>query len=345
MKIELERYLEDIEARLDDEQESRIQSDWLAWIHHKNTSGPYRVMPRRPIPSGLEWPHVKINDAIRDDELSIYRELESVHHTLAMGSAGILRMRPNYGVVNVPSAFGCRIFEMDHGTDEAPNVIALNESDVEALLHKPLPGLEDGNFAALMRFGRNLLKIREKYPRIAKYIRMEQPDLQGPVDNLELIMGSSPLFYAFYDDADTVHALLDKITSTMMLFMDKWLEMFPENRVYANYFSHVEQGMICIRDDSAVNLSPDMFSEFIVPYDERLLEKYGGFIHFCGRGDHFIDRLASMKGLTGVNMSQPHLNDMEEIYRCTIDRGIHLGITAQVDEVRNHDVRNLLILA
>jgi len=345
MKIELERYLDDIEARLDDEQESRIQSEWFEWIHHKNISGPYRAAPRRPVPSRLEWPHVNINDAVKDDELGIYRELESVHHTLANGRSSILRMRPNYGVGNVATAFGCRSFEMDRATDTLPNVFALSESEVEALAHKPVPGLEDGNFADMMRFGRNLLKIREKYPRIAKYVRVEQPDLQGPVDNLELIMGSSPMFYAIYDDADGVHALLDKITSAMMLFLDKWIEMFPESRMYANYFTHVEAGMICIRDDSAMNLSPDMFSEFIMPYDGRLLEKYGGFVHFCGRGDHFIDRLVTMKGLSGVNMSQPHLNDMEKIYSCTIDQGIHLGITAQVDEVKGHDIRNLLILA
>jgi hypothetical protein len=47
-------------------------------------------------------------------------------------------------------------------------------------------------------------------------------------------------------------------------------------------------------------------------------------VHFCGRGDHFVDLLASMDGVSAVNISQPELNDMETIFRATIDRGINL---------------------
>ena len=343
--IELERYLEDIEARLDEEQERRIQADWRAWIHHENKTGPYVVARRRPIPPKMEWPHVNINDAIADDTLAIYRELESVNNTLARGEASILRVRPNYGVGNVASSFGAETFVMPRETDTLPNVLALSEDKVMSLMDKPIPDATAGNLASIMRFARNYKRIQEQYPKIAKYIRVEQPDFQGPMDNLELIMGSSAVFYGLYDDPDSIHVLLDKITGAMERFFDSWLAMFPENRAYANYFMHVEEGTVCIRDDSAMNLSPEMVSEFIVPYDGRLLKKYGGFIHFCGRGDHFIDRLAKMEGLTGFNMSQPHLNDMETIYKCTIDRGIHLGITAQIEAPRGHDNTNLIIFS
>ena len=38
-----------------------------------------------------------------------------------------------------------------------------------------------------------------------------------------------------------------------------------------------------------MNLSPDMFMEFIFPYNQRLFDIFGGGgDHFCGRGDHFI---------------------------------------------------------
>ena len=45
-------------------------------------------------------------------------------------------------------------------------------------------------------------------------------------------------------------------------------------------------------------------------------------MHFCGRGDHYIDILCAQPQLYGINMSQPHLNDMETIWRATVDRGI-----------------------
>ena len=341
---ELERYVEDIESRLDEEQEERVLADWLTWAHHENAEGPFRAAPRRPMPSKLTWPHVNINDAIADDTLSVYRELEALNRALASGSPFILRVRGNYGVGNVATSFGCPLFVMPRETDTLPNVKALGEEKTLALIGQPLPDLEAGNFAAVMRFAKNFGAIRAKYPKIRRFVRVEQPDLQGPLDNLELIMGSSPLFYAMYDDPDSVHALLDMIAKAMERFMNNWLATFPGNASLASYFYHVEEGMLCIRDDSAMNLSPEMYAEFAAPYDGYLLEKFGGIVHFCGRGDHYVDRLTALKGLKAVNMSQPHLNDMEKMFAYTIDRGLHLGITAPETEITGHDVRNLVWL-
>jgi hypothetical protein len=62
-----------------------------------------------------------------------------------------------------------------------------------------------------------------------------------------------------------------------------------------------------------------------MPYDKRLLDTFGGgAVHFCGRGDHYIPDLCSLEGVYGINMSQPECNDMETIYRATVDRGIPL---------------------
>jgi hypothetical protein len=73
-----------------------------------------------------------------------------------------------------------------------------------------------------------------------------------------------------------------------------------------------------------MNLSPDMYDEFAAPYDGALLKRYGGAVHFCGRGDHYVKSLCSLEGLYGINMSQPHLNDMEVIYQHSVDQGIKL---------------------
>lgn len=85
------------------------------------------------------------------------------------------------------------------------------------------------------------------------------------------------------------------------------------------------RGQLALRDDSAMNFSPEMFGKFIKPYDQKLLNSFGGGLgHFCGRGSHFIDQLATCEGLTAVQLSQPSYNDMEAIYRHTVDRGILL---------------------
>ena len=186
-----------------------------------------------------------------------------------------------------------------------------------------MPGLYDGNFGIIAKVADVYADLKKRYPRFARYVHIEQPDLQSPLDNLELIWGSS-FFYALYDDPDMVHAMLAKLTAMTEQYMDHWVSRFPQETTISSYFSHVDGGAICVRSDSAMNLSPEMYQEFIAPYDGRLLAKYGGIVHFCGRGDHYIDLLTALPRLHGINMSQPHLNDMEVIFRNTVDKGIHL---------------------
>jgi uroporphyrinogen-III decarboxylase len=82
-------------------------------------------------------------------------------------------------------------------------------------------------------------------------------------------------------------------------------------------------GHIMLRDDSAMNLSPAMYETFVKPYDQRLFDVLsGGAVHFCGRGDHYIESLSNVRGLHAINLSQPHLNDMEKIFRNTVDKGL-----------------------
>ncbi len=92
-----------------------------------------------------------------------------------------------------------------------------------------------------------------------------------------------------------------------------------------------------------MNLSPEMYDEFIRPYDGRLLRELGGGgVHFCGRGDHYIASLSSMEGVYAVPMSQPELNDMEVIYRNTVDKGIKLiGFSSKAAEAALQSGRDL----
>lgn len=342
---ELNRYLDDIEARLDYEQEERIWRDWIEWAERKNGGGPFAPEPRAKRPSRIEWPHALINDALEDDDTHIYRELEGINGALAAGSPYILHMRVNTGVGNMASMCGAKRFMMARDMDMLPNVYALGESATTALLDAPPPPIDAGNFGTIFRIAKRIAEIKREYPAFDRLVRIEQPDMQGPMDNLELLWGSD-MFYALYDSPEVVHALLDYITGLMERQLDAWLELFPNERGVTSYFMHVERGGICIRDDSATNLSPEFFEEFVAPYDGRLLNKYGGLIHFCGRGDHFIGKLHKLKGLYGVNMSQPHLNDLPKVLSETADKGVNISINMTTPDIplADHDARRVTLL-
>ncbi len=85
------------------------------------------------------------------------------------------------------------------------------------------------------------------------------------------------------------------------------------------------KGAIMLRNDSAMNFSARMYQELIGPYDQRLLDEFGGgAIHFCGKGDHYIPAMSELRGLNAINLTQPELNDMEKVYRHTVDKGSKL---------------------
>ena len=91
-----------------------------------------------------------------------------------------------------------------------------------------------------------------------------------------------------------------------------------------------------------MNLSPDLFREFIQPYDTRLLEALGGgAVHFCGTGDHFVQLLAQTPLLSAVDMSQPHLNNMEKILSALPDQGINLYVPKGTFSTEGHAVHHI----
>lgn len=342
MKIELERYIDDLEERIDPVQEERLQNDWKAWMNHENR-GEFAPAPRRGRPSGLDWPHVNINDTLDDPDLSVYAELCRVNNTISRDGIYIPRMRPNYGVGIMASAFGAPLFVMPYECDTLPNVQKIGGEAVKKAAEGPMPSLTDGLLGKVDVAARKYLELRRTHPNIARFVRVEQPDLQGPIDTLELLWGSD-LFYALYDEPDAVHLAMFMLTEFFDRYFEYWLTLFPGNRGTASYFRMMEKGCVTLRNDSGMNLSPDFYSEFIAPYDGRLLKKYGGIVHSCGRIDHFVDRLAGLEGLAGINMSQPEYNDMEKIFLNTVDRGIHLTISSKRFPVNGHRTENLLFL-
>jgi plasmid stabilization system protein ParE len=52
--------------------------------------------------------------------------------------------------------------------------------------------------------------------------------------------------------------------------------------------------------------------------------------------------MTELRGLYAINLSQPHLNDMEKIYRHTVDKGIKLlNLTREAAEAARAQGRDL----
>jgi hypothetical protein len=327
----LTRYLDDLEARIDPQVEEQLLQAWRVFAAGDFTGEVFSPARPRACPPKVAWPKVTVNAALGDYDSMALQQYLGCSQVLEHGGGELLNVRCNYGTSILPSLFGVELFIMDADLDTLPTSRPLNDPQaVKRLVAAGLPDLQGGYGRQVFEMAGRFLAIGRKYPNIGRYVHIYHPDLQGPMDICEVIWGSS-IFYALHDQPGLVKALLELVTETYRAFMHAWMACVPSQpdglreESFQAHWGFLHRGNLMLRDDSAMNLSPAMFREFIRPYDQRLLDEFGGgAIHFCGRGDHFVAEMSEMAGVYAINLSQPELNDMNTVFAYTVDRGINL---------------------
>ena len=316
--------LADIERRIDPDTEEKFRNDWHDFLFGKFDGDifcPYREKLSTP---DFVYPQLHANDTLEDYDLMLQAQLCSfsnalnTRHLTLGGWAG-------YGTGILSSILGAEIYVVPRELNTPPTTRVLGSTDrIREMLDRGMPDLETGFGKRVFECGEIFAEVLSKYPKIWEYVTIFHPDLQGPLDIAELLWGGE-MFYAMYDEPELVHGVLSLITDTFTAVLERWRKILPFTSDVNTYRFYHHRGSITLRCDSAMNLSPELYKEYAVPYDTRLFQHFGGgAMHFCGRGDHYIEELSKTPGLTGINLAQPHLNDMETIYRNTVDKGIHI---------------------
>jgi len=324
--VSITKYLDDLEARIEAGVEEELERQWVDFLQGRSAGpifSPRRSEAQKP---GIDWPEISINKAIADDEAMLLSQFAACSEKLASGSGAFLCVRCNYGTSIIPSLFGVKLFIMDevHNTLPTSWPMAGGKEAIRELVKQGVPNLDQALGEKTFSVGRQFQSIRQSYPNIGRYVHLYHPDLQGPMDICEVIWGSS-LFLDVVDEPALVKDFLSLITETYSAFMREWDKIAVSDSAWSVHWGFAHEGRIMLRDDSAMNFSPEMFEEFILPFDSQLLRELGGGgLHFCGKGDHYMHLAAAMPGLRAVNMSQPEYNNMETIYRQTVDQGLPL---------------------
>lgn len=333
--------LDDIERRIDEEAEEDFQSQWQNFWDGKTNEKVFVPCRKKLSDPGVELKRININDALDDLDLMLARELCDLSRRLSKKTPA-LGIRANYGTGIMTSLFGAEIFEMPRETDTLPTTKSFNDTDkIRDIVEKGMPRLDNALGGRVFEFGELCAEVFEKYPKIKRYVQIYHPDTQGPLDIAELLWGGE-MFYEMYDDPDFVHDVMRLVTDTYKAFMNKWYGIIPiREKGLTQHWWLLHKGNIMLRCDSAMNLSADFHREFALPYDKELLDCFGGgCMHFCGRGDHYIDSLCSIDSLYGINMSQPHLNDMNKIFDAVArNKKVILTLPSAAEYAENERVR------
>ena len=325
MDAQLTRCLNDLANRINEDEEVQIRHAWEHFYEDETSRGVFRCPQRTPKPPQIAWPDVVINDALADPTLMVLSEFKKISDVLAHGGDGVLNVRCNYGVSILASLFGCEVVVMPREQGNTPTCHALGDDEaIQAAIDRGVPNHLAGQGRQVFETGELFLEVLDRWPILKRHIELYHPDAQSPIDIAELVWGSD-IFLAFYDQPERVHALIELLTQTYIDFLVRWFELVPHQSDYSAHWGLLIKGSILLRDDSLMNLSSEIYREFVRDSEQRCLDAFdGGAIHFCGRGDHFIEDLTRLDKLTAVHMSQPHLNNVEQIYQQTVDRGIRL---------------------
>lgn len=320
----LTRCLDDLAARIDETQEAAHGAAWLQFVRGEVGAGVFVPPSRTPRPAAVDWPVVCINDALHDREAMLLQQFGAVSRVLAEGGNASLGVRCNYGVSILTSQLGCPVVEMPREQGNLPTTQPLpgGEAAIDALLDAGVPDLRAGQGGDVFDTAELYLEVMARWPVIGRWVELYHPDTQGPMDNVDLLWGSD-VFLAFYDCPQRVHAAMDLMAEHYVAFLSKWFELVPTDSQLTRHWGMSMPGRVMLRDDSLMNLSSQIYVEFIREPEQRCLRALrGGVVHFCGRGDHFIDAMCEMDGLRGINLSQPHLNNMHRVFDAVLSRGL-----------------------
>lgn len=323
--ISLTPYLDDLESRIDPEQELQNEAQWLDFAD-KRFQGDYFAPVRKPSEPSLLWPHVMVNDGLKSYDLMILQQLAMCSESLRKGTGEMLCLRSNYGTGIIPTMFDAEIFYMPYETDTLPGTRPFpnGKDDLIRIMNEKTTDYTKGWARDVFGMAERFLELTKNYPNIRRFVHYYDPDLQGPLALVEATWGSS-VYLDFYDDEETIEQALDYFTDIYIDFTKKWKQLCPDfDGEHAVEWAMLHRGGTIIRNDAAMNISGGMYEEYVRPRDQRIIDIFGGCIHFCGKGDHYIQKVSEIRGLSGINMSQPDWNDMETIYRNTVDKGLEI---------------------
>ncbi|MDR1283320.1 MAG: hypothetical protein LBK99_21250 [Opitutaceae bacterium] len=276
----LEKLLTHLERIIDEDHVARVRAlHCHALSHAPDAPRVCKVNTTLPDNPFTPVPHQATHN---DHGLMLYNQLLPLLTGATLRDHQIYSIRPNYGVGTLPSFFGARSSFADE--NQMPWCEHLPDKDaVRRAIENGPPPLHAGFGPRILETCDYYARTLARHPRLQRTIAIYHPDFQGPFDTAHLLYGTD-LYYDMCDDPGFVHQLLATITDTWIALMDQILPHMSEPvEGHCHHWDALYPGHIVLRNDTAVTLSPDMYNEFVRPYDERILRHYhGGSMHYCG---------------------------------------------------------------
>ena len=206
-------------------------------------------------------------------------------------------LMPWFGTVVAASAFGCQI-EFLPKQDPAVNPRRYPVESVADVRKLRIPDPEkNGLMPRVLTF--------QRYMKNHSFLPVGITDFQGPLTTANQLMGYDKLIYLMEDEPLAAHELMDKVTEALIGWVKKQKQVIGEPLSECISDQQVYTGRhagIWFSDDDAVLMSPKSYAEFVVPYNSRIFDTFGGgCLHYCGNATHQTENFLRTRGLLAIN--------------------------------------------
>jgi len=285
-----------------------------------------------PVPA--DWPTYSFTECWDDLEKNFISALGDAYCGALIRDDRLYTVRPEYGVVNIPEIFGVPSVVTDEGRSMSKG---LNDAEaVETLISRGVPDLDcphTRKVDAWYQFAREALR---EYENLSRFVHPILPDTQGPFDLACLVYGSEVLT-ALYDRPETVRRLLDLVTEVYVRYSRRYKEVIGEPAGSAYHLAGLKlvRGGVRICDDSATLVSTATYRHLIKPCNLRAFEPFdGGWLHFCGNGNHILDEILDMPYVHYLHLGNPDDHELMDLIARTARKEVVLFWSGSLDMIR-----------
>ena len=204
-------------------------------------------------------------------------------------------LMPWYGTGVLASGFGVDIVFQDR-MDPAVDLSKITDLAELKDIRKPDPETD-----GLMP--RVLNAIREMRRRTDLPVGVT--DCQGPLTTALQVLGYDKLIYWMFDHPEAIHDLMQLVTDSLIEWVTVQKEAAGQEMTDDAYVLGIKipggYGGVWMSDDDSVIFGPELYREFVVPYNSQLLQAFGGgSIHYCGKANQHIENYLATDGLTSI---------------------------------------------
>jgi hypothetical protein len=283
-----------------------------------------------------EWPSYSFQEIFDDREKMLLNELRDVYLGCKLGDDRLFGIRANYGTGIIASAFGCPVHTFEDMLPCAKEVGGID--DIRALVQRGMPDIHGGLCGKALETVAYYREVLSGYPALRRNVGSSLLDIQGTFDNASIIWGSS-VFLAPYEEPELLGELMELVTDTICAVILEHRRIDGQSlREDRGAFEYI--GGLTLRNDSCINLSGEMYETIVKPCDQRLLGKFTGNIHFCGKAHQWWRRLLDIGGLKAINPYQGEFYDLIDMYRaCSAHKVAIFQWTAPVGEEEREAIR------